>query len=303
MSSQSSILDYVNTPAINQSTSDDVDRPASSISSDPVAPASSTSEKRPLSHSSTSSISPAMKRSFTFEGEDHEVTFDSDSPYWVPLLFKAFDQVNKNVMDLKADLLQSSAAQEAVKKEADERIFYLEEQSKWQGTIIRHLMKRDDTQEQYSSRECLILHGVPECKSAGKEDTDLAFVAAVNKLGVSISENDIDRSHRLGQKIPGSRRPRPIVAKLARHNIKAKIYANKRKFKGKQYMITERLTKRRATMFRYAREEYGKHNVWTLDGEIHAKVGEQINNITEYLYSIEESIIEKITESHAANRR
>ena len=56
-------------------------------------------------------------------------------------------------------------------------------------------------------------------------------------------------------------------------------------------------------MFRYAREEYGKHNVWTLDGEIHAKVGEQINNITEYLYSIEESIIEKITESHAANRR
>ena len=45
-------------------------------------------------------------------------------------------------------------------------------------------------------------------------------------------------------------------------------------------MLTERLNKRRATMFRFAREEYGKFNVWTRDGKIFTKKEGQIENVS-----------------------
>ena len=294
--SQSSILNYVNIEKNIQEHSEAV---AATSPTETSAVAPGLAEKRQLSHSSTSTCSPASKRSFTFEGEEHEVTFDADQPYWVPMIFRVLDTVNKNVADLKVELAKAAHVQSEEKKESDAKISYLEKQSQWQGAIIRHLMKRDDIQEQYSSRECLLLHGVKENE---KEDTDRTFVEAVNKeVGVNISMNDIDRTHRLGPKVPGSRRPRPIIAKLVRHNVKAKIYANKKKLKGKPLMLTERLTKRRATMFRFAREEYGKFNVWTRDGEIFAKKEGQIENITEFLYSIEESIIEKMSASENVN--
>ena len=55
-------------------------------------------------------------------------------------------------------------------------------------------------------------------------------------------------------------------------------------------MITERLSKRRAEMFKYARIHYDKFNVWTKDGEIFSKQEEEVKNITEYLYSIADNI-------------
>ena len=47
-------------------------------------------------------------------------------------------------------------------------------------------------------------------------------------------------------------------------------------------------------MYRYAQEKYGRNNTWTKDGEIFAKEGDEINNVTEYLYSIEENISEQM---------
>ena len=57
--------------------------------------------------------------------------------------------------------------------------------------------KRLDDQEQYTRRNCLLLHGVKEEKN---EDTDQSAVDIINKdVDVEISEKDLDRSHRLGK--------------------------------------------------------------------------------------------------------
>ena len=139
----------------------------------PQASQSSTAEKRQLSHSSSSSVSPLFKRSFVLDGQETDVSFDSDSPYWVPLIFKALDTVNNNVESLTSTL----HAYEQHKQETDARISYLEKQVHYDQLVIQHLLKRDDIQETYSSRECLLLHGV---KENDKEDTDLVVVEKVN---------------------------------------------------------------------------------------------------------------------------
>ena len=259
----------------------------------------SDSEKRNRSNSTPTSSSPATKKVFLFEGQDSLSDIDSS--------YKAIMKMCESVMSTLGEMKDQLEKVVVAKKEAEEKVAFLEErtlhlesQSTWQGHIIRHLMKSLDTQEQYSSRECLVLHGVPEKyhldEAAMKaEDTDLEAVNVLNShLKIGISEMDISRSHRLGKRFPNQKRPRPIIIKLVRHNLKSKLYSAKRMFKGTKFMLTERLTKRRATMYRYAQEKYGRNNTWTKDGEIFAKEGDRINNVTEYLYSIEEAIIEQM---------
>ena len=50
-------------------------------------------------------------------------------------------------------------------------------------------------QEQYSRRNCLLLHGMPE----SEEDSNEAVISVCNgKLELNISADDIERSHLLG---------------------------------------------------------------------------------------------------------
>ena len=53
-----------------------------------------------------------------------------------------------------------------------------------------------DTQEQYSRRNCLLLHGVPETQA---DTTAAALEVIESKLNVKLPRNAIDRSHRLGR--------------------------------------------------------------------------------------------------------
>ena len=71
-----------------------------------------------------------------------------------------------------------------------------------------------DRQEQYSRRNCLLVHGVEEKKN---EDTDQEVINIVeNDLGEEIANHDIDRTHRLGKRKLDNNVPRPIIVKLTR---------------------------------------------------------------------------------------
>lgn len=122
-----------------------------------------------------------------------------------------------------------------------------------------------DALEQYSRRNCALLHGVPETDG---ENTDTLFIATIAQhLGVEVKPRDLDRSHRIGaRRADGA--GRPIIAKFARYNARARVFREKRKFKGTNLMLTESLTKRRVGILNAARDHYGKTNVWTSDGEI-----------------------------------
>ena len=117
-------------------------------------------------------------------------------------------------------------------------------------------------QEQYSRRNCLLVHGIAETND---KNTDDLVVKTINgRLAVYVTENKIDRSHRIGRKKDGQR-PRPIIVKLTRYNTRKKVFASKRKLKGTSINITERLTAKRMEQLNKAREEHGFANVWTKD--------------------------------------
>ena len=66
-----------------------------------------------------------------------------------------------------------------------------------------------DRQEQYSRRNCLLVHEIAE---TNKENTDGLVLKTLNeKLGINITKNETDRSHRISRKMHGQK-PRSIIS-------------------------------------------------------------------------------------------
>lgn len=203
--------------------------------------------------------------------------------------------INSNIATLKVDydqkigdLATSSTFISAEYEEQKKLITDLQERMKaaeknlettkskcksYEGSLDSHSAAIESA-EQYSRRNCALLHGVPE---ADGEKTDALVIDTIKQhLGVELQPHDFDRSHRLGPpRIPSAKiphpRPRPIIIKFNRYNTRADVFQHKKKFKGSQYMITESLTRPRAAAFQEARLKYGDKKVWTMDGEIFIK--------------------------------
>ena len=153
---------------------------------------------------------------------------------------------------------------EKEKKEKDELIKNLRKDVNDMVGIIDNLSLGLDRQEQYSRRNCLLLHNIHETSN---ENTDDLVIKTVNEeLLEAKAINKIDRSHRLGKS--QAHKIRPVIVKLARYHTRNKIFRKKKLLKGKQVSITESLTKRRMAELKEAREKHGFHDVWTSDGKI-----------------------------------
>ena len=110
-----------------------------------------------------------------------------------------------------------------------------------------------------------MIHGVREEKD---EITDNIIIDTCNrKLGLQVCDRNICRSHRMGPARTDNK-PRPIIVKFVRHNVRQAVFSNKRKLKGSRQMITESLTNIRAEYLRNVIESYNAKNVWTYNGDI-----------------------------------
>ena len=136
-----------------------------------------------------------------------------------------------------------------------------------------------EKQEQYSRRNCQLLHRILEKK---QENTDEVCIKAINEhLDLDINDRDIDRTHRIGNPKNTDEKSRPIIIKLVRYNDSRKIFDNKKKLKGKKIAFTESLTVTSMKKFNEAREKYNFNNVWTSDGKFFYKGGrEKLRYIT-----------------------
>ena len=122
-----------------------------------------------------------------------------------------------------------------------------------------------DRQEQYSRRNCLLIHGLPESKN---ENTDELVIDTIKeKMGEEIKNNEIDRSHRLGSP-KNNGKSRPIIIKLVRYNTRYRILKNKKKLKEKTINVKKSWTKKRMEALERTREGHGFENVWSSEGKI-----------------------------------
>ena len=151
-------------------------------------------------------------------------------------------------------------------KELEDKINSLEEKNEDLITKNHDFSIKMDDLEQYSRRNCLLLHGVKEDDEENTDEIVLRTVA--EEIGIQINEGDLDRTHRLGKRKRNDGKPRPIIVKFTRYAVRHKVFTYKRNLKGKRYLITESLTAYRMKLLTEAQEMFGVKNVWTSDGRI-----------------------------------
>ena len=129
-----------------------------------------------------------------------------------------------------------------------------------------------DALEQYSRRNCLILHGIPEEKG---ESTTKAVLDVIHKKVIIPEEkvtSDIDRSHRLGKAKPtretrsNKSSHRPIIVKFKGYDSRNAVFSTKKTLKGSKVMVTENLRPNGTNCYKKCIITLGKGKVWTYDG-------------------------------------
>ena len=139
-------------------------------------------------------------------------------------------------------------------KKKDEQIKCLQERVSFLENKNGEIEQQVNRQEQYSRRNCLLIHGIEERR---QEVTDEVVIQTITlEMHIDPDVEDIDRTHRIGA-----------------------ISENKgkKRLKGKNLSITESLSKLRMRKLKTARDEYGFRNVWTVDGKILYKVNDTLD--------------------------
>ncbi|XP_071955852.1 uncharacterized protein [Antedon mediterranea] len=154
-------------------------------------------------------------------------------------------------------------------------IITLQEQNDRLRKEHRGMVDKIDDLEQYSRRNCLLIHGVPE---TANENTDtLTLDIITSRICEDMELIEIDRTHRLGRKrvlhnnktrSSSKPRPRPIIVKFSTYRARAEVFRNKKLLKNSSYSITENLTPSRMTLLREAGAHAAVEAAWSLDGRI-----------------------------------
>ncbi|XP_070200949.1 uncharacterized protein [Littorina saxatilis] len=160
---------------------------------------------------------------------------------------------------------------------------------------IADLHTRVDELEQYSRRNCVRISGIP---AADNENTDEVTKKLGAALGVTITTEMIDRSHRVG-------RPDQIIVKFTSYRHKRLLMGVRRHLKNKTaptmgfsppvsaaeaaarsaprgVFVNDDLTRQRARLAAEARrlkQERRIEDTWVRDGEIFIKKNEKITKV------------------------
>ena len=95
---------------------------------------------------------------------------------------------------------------------------------------IEELENKIDRQEQYSRRNCILIHRIAENKEENTCQQALDFIN--DNLDIKIDKIDIDIFYRIGYYDKARKKATPIIVKFARYNVGGSVLPEKRKLKG-----------------------------------------------------------------------
>ena len=136
---------------------------------------------------------------------------------------------------------------------------------------FQSLKDKTDDLEQCEWRNNLLIHGIQE---NGGEDTDTIVKDLIQKdLGITLNDNDICRSHRVGRKRDGKHRQ--IIVKLTKHNPKVMIMMKRKELKNKRpnVFVSEDLTREGMSIL-HTLKGIDRHiisKIWTVDGVVFSR--------------------------------
>ena len=151
-----------------------------------------------------------------------------------------------------------------------------------------------DNLEQYSRRNCLILHGIniqnlPNCHDNYSKFLEVLLSIINQRLGLHLSKNVID----IALPLPKARNGKvPIIIKFLRRSDRNNIFRKKKMLAGSGLALTESLTKMRLALFTETQSFIGKDKVWTFNGTVYC----EINSKREAIHS--QLDLYRLVESH-----
>ena len=137
-----------------------------------------------------------------------------------------------------------------------------------QLTEIEKVKEKQESLPQYSRRNCLVFHGI--LKENEESTNEVIQNFCKEKLDFELDSSDIDRSHRL-LKSHLNTKPKPIILKLVRLDVKQLIYGLKKRLKDSDTLNTESLTQERlqcVKKFAQQRKTKKTASYWTSDGKM-----------------------------------
>ena len=213
-------------------------------------------------------------------------------------LVKELTQLRKEVTDHKSEIDQLKTALPATKKQnntlasdlmAAKTLLDEKEEE------IAELYDLQDNLEQYTRKQSLEIHGIPEAVYQSTEEAVLKVAAA---LQVPMKAEDINISHNIKGK-----EPKPILVKFQSHKAKTRLYRARTYLKNvrvcdifphasavsrvqaKRIFINENLTSFRRSVVKKAnqmRKDGLLNSVWTIDGKIFVKTSQEERPICIY---------------------
>ena len=203
-------------------------------------------------------------------------------------------RISGEVMELKSTVQKQKAQLSAIKEaldlttkqcaNAEKELAAVRNQLAEQEGEIAELYDLQDRLEQYTRKNSLEFHGIPESAYSSPEEVVLKIAEA---LEVPVDPQDIEISHKLNNK--GNK---AIIAKFISHKVKSNLYRARTKLKrikmtdlfpGSSYATTteanriyinENLTSYRRRIMKKANEKRRDGellSVWSLDGTIFVK--------------------------------
>ena len=128
-----------------------------------------------------------------------------------------------------------------------------------------------DQKGKYSLQNCLLISGVEENSN---EYTDKLVLNSINiDFEIDLTEIAFNRTHYIGDPKKKRHKVRPIIAKFVGSYDRKEVFFKKKHLKGKGISIVENLTSFRMKKLEEAREKYGFKHVWTMNGRILFKNG------------------------------
>ena len=153
-----------------------------------------------------------------------------------------------------------------------------------QESEIAELYDLQDALEQYTRKNSLEIHGVPESAYTSTEEVVFKLAEALN---VDINPNDVEISHKLHRK-----GIKPIIVKFQSHKVKSRMYKERAKLKhvrvadlypgstaatrveSERIYLNENLTSYRRDILKQAiqkRKDGLLTSAWSMDGKIFVK--------------------------------
>ena len=147
------------------------------------------------------------------------------------------------------------------RKEKDDIINCLEEKALRLAEQVDKLSSLVDRQEQYSRRNCILIHVVKENQSKGTDE--VVVNKTKSEMDLEISAGDIDRTHSID--LPTKSKNRSMIVKFVRYMDGMGEFTSKKKLKGKNMSVTKSLTKIGMSALEKATNNFRCSSLWKAD--------------------------------------